>query len=106
MELAIIITLGLLLIVSGYTTFNLMFKTEKQEDALEIQAETINHQNKFVTKLSESINNCSERLKIIDAKGSFKSDDEIGWFFEEIKYMQESLDQFITKPEEDGENKA
>lgn len=99
MELAIIITLGIFLIGSVYTTFNLLFKNEKQEDIIQKQDE-------FISKLSESIENCSARLSIIDHKGSFKSDDEIGWFFQEIQAMQGSLDQFIVKPEENGESKA
>ena len=35
-----------------------------------------------------------EKLEEIDGKGFFKSDDEIGWFFENIKYIQETLSQY------------
>jgi hypothetical protein len=41
----------------------------------------------FITK-SET------RLKEIDRKETFKSDDEIGWFFNEIKKIQNNLSQF------------
>jgi hypothetical protein len=32
-----------------------------------------------------------KRLQKIDEKGIFKSDDEIGWFFEQIKVIQKSI---------------
>ena len=33
-------------------------------------------------------------MKQVDAKGSFKSDDEVGFFFEQIKNLQEIFNQF------------
>jgi hypothetical protein len=44
--------------------------------------------------LSKIIEHSSERLKKIDSKGTFESDDEIGWFFEQIKVIQERLNNF------------
>jgi hypothetical protein len=54
-------------------------------------------------QLSKIIEHSSERLKKIDTKGTFESDDEIGWFFEQIKVIQERLNNF--KIENDGEEK-
>ena len=48
----------------------------------------------FITKQSEAIDTCDQRLKTIDDKGFFVADDEIGWFFTEIKKIQEALNQF------------
>jgi len=31
-------------------------------------------------------------LAKIDAKGTFESDDEIGWFFKQIKKLQKGID--------------
>jgi len=39
-------------------------------------------------------NQSSDYLNKIDVKGTFKSDDEIGWFFNEIKTIQNDLSQF------------
>ncbi len=36
----------------------------------------------------------NRRLDEIDEKGTFKSDDEIGWFFESVKTLQNELDDF------------
>ena len=79
--------LGFLVVVLGYTTFNLLRKNEKAEDI-------ILSQNIFINKISEQIETSQKRLDEIDEKGAFKSDDEIGWFFNEIKVLQKGLSQF------------
>ena len=38
-----------------------------------------------------------QRLKKVDAKGTFKSDDEVGFFFQEIKQIQDILNDFNIK---------
>jgi hypothetical protein len=83
----VVIILGLLVVTLGYTTFNLLRKNEKMLDM-------IDSQNEFLDKLEEHITFSNDRLKEIDTKGAFKSDDEIGWFFNEIKIIQNDLLQF------------
>jgi len=72
--------LSALLIVGLFIIWNLMKKNEILED--------------FISKQSEAIDYCDRRLKTIDDKGSFIADDEIGWFFEKIKEIQEALNEF------------
>jgi len=74
-------------LVLGYTTFNLLRKNEKQEDIL---AQYL----LYMDQLSKIIEHSDARLKKIDHKGTFESDDEIGWFFEQIKVIQERLNNF------------
>ena len=76
----IIAILSALLIVSGFIIWNLIKKNEILED--------------FIAKQSEAIDYCDKRLKTIDEKGSFIADDEIGWFFVQIKAIQEALNEF------------
>ena len=83
----IIIVLGLLVVTLGYTTFNLLRKNEKVEDILISQQQ-------FINKIEEQVTFTEEKLNKIDQKGLFKSDDEIGWFFNEIKVLQKKLSQF------------
>ena len=91
MELIIIICiLGGLVVTLGYTTFNLLRKNEQAEDIIVSQKE-------FINKMEDHISFSEKRLQQIDEKGTFKSDDEIGWFFNEIKVLQEGLSQFKTK---------
>ena len=69
-----------LLIASIFAIRNLVRKNEILED--------------FIAKQSEAINRCNQRLNQIDEKGSFASDDEIGWFFNEVRKIQETLNEF------------
>jgi hypothetical protein len=84
------IILGLLVVVLGYTTFNLLKKNEKQEDILAGYMTYLN-------KISDTIEVADKKLKEVDHKGSFKSDDEIGFVFEQIKLIQTVLNNFIIK---------
>ena len=90
MILEIIIgVLGVLVVILGYTTFNLLRKNENAEDI-------IYSQQVFINKVEEQALFSEKRLEQIDKKGTFKSDDEIGWFFNEIKVLQTGLSQFKT----------
>ena len=79
--------LGLLVVILGYTTFNLLRKNEQAEDI-------IVQYNEYLIELNKQIKFTSERLKKIDNKGLFESDDEIGWFFKQIKNLQEGINKF------------
>ena len=89
--------LGLMVVILGYTTFNLLRKLEKQEDVLNNQAAILASYLSYLNKISDIINFSDKKLREIDHKGSFKSDDEVGFFFEEIKQIQETLNQFKVK---------
>tara|TARA_R110000851_G_scaffold300712_1_gene456936 strand:+ start:108 stop:380 length:273 start_codon:yes stop_codon:yes gene_type:complete len=84
---AILVILSLLVVILGYTTFNLLRKNERAEDI-------IVQYNEYIGEFNKQLEFTSDRLKKIDAKGSFESDDEIGWFFEQIKNLQEGMDKF------------
>ena len=81
------ITLSIILTVVIVTSFfiirNLILRNEKLED--------------FITKQSEAINYCDQRLKEIDDKNIFYADDQIGWFFKEVQKIQEALNEFTLK---------
>ena len=86
-ETIIISVLGVLVVVLGFTTFNLLKKNEKQEDIL---ASYITYLDQF----SRIIELSDEKLKKIDERGIFKSDDEIGFIYEQIKELQRVLSNF------------
>jgi hypothetical protein len=83
----IIYILGAVVVILGYTTINLLIKNEKAEDVIISQRE-------FINKFQESIEESDKKLQELDTRGSFSSDDEIGWFFNEIKKLQNALSQF------------
>ena len=77
------IILSIFITAMGFSLRNLIVKNEKLED--------------FITKQSDAINECDKRIKEIDTRGTFSADDEIGWFFEEVKKIQEALNEFTLK---------
>jgi len=79
MEIIIGILIALL-IVLGFALRNLIKKNEILED--------------FIAKQSDAIDYCDKRLKQIDDRGSFVADDEVGWFFTELRKIQEALNEF------------
>jgi hypothetical protein len=88
--IVVTIILGLMVVVLGFTTFNLLKKNERQEDILAGYMEYLN-------KISGLIEFSDKKLKEVDHKGSFESDDEVGFFFQEIKQIQETLNAFKIK---------
>tara|TARA_Y100000004_G_scaffold196274_1_gene265763 strand:- start:275 stop:559 length:285 start_codon:yes stop_codon:yes gene_type:complete len=86
----IISVLSVLVVVFGFTTFNLLRKNEKQEDIL---AEYLT----YLDRLSRTIEVSDKKLKEIDRAGTFKSDDEVGYFFKSIQDIQDILNDFKLK---------
>ena len=74
------IILGLLVLIEGYVIWNLTRKTELLETWVEDFTQTI-----------EAVQNDWEE---IDAKGSFKADDEVGTIFEQIKETVNQLESY------------
>jgi hypothetical protein len=85
-----IVILSLMVVILGYTTFNLLRKNEKQEDIL------VGYMS-YLNKISDIIEMSNKKIKEVDARESFKSDDEVGFFFESIKQIQGILNQFNIK---------
>jgi hypothetical protein len=82
-----IIILSILVVILGYTTRNLLKKNEKQEDILASYLT-------YLDSMSRVIEVSDEKLKAIDARGTFSSDDEVGFFFQQIKGLQDILNEF------------
>ena len=82
-----LIILGILVVILGYTTLNLLKKNEKM-------LEIIINQNSYIAEFSKQLDISDKRLQDIDSKGVFKGDDEIGWIFDQIKVLQTSLSRF------------
>jgi hypothetical protein len=84
----IFITIIILIVcVLGYIAFNLFKKVEKLE-------KIVDDQDRYITQFSSTVDFANRRLGEIDDKGTFQSDDEIGWFFESVKTLQNELNDF------------
>tara|TARA_B100000963_G_scaffold208672_1_gene181766 strand:- start:7516 stop:7827 length:312 start_codon:yes stop_codon:yes gene_type:complete len=93
------ILISLLTLLSGiliYVTRNLLRKNEIAEDII------LGYLG-YLERFSQVIELTDEKLKKLDYKGSFKSDDEIGFFFNQVMELQKILNEFnIKNLEENG----
>lgn len=83
----VISILSILVVVLGFTTFNLMKKVEKQEDV--VAGYLI-----YLDRLSRTIEISDKKLKELDRGGVFQADDEVGQIFKSIVQIQDILNEF------------
>jgi len=76
--------------IIGYIIYNLYSKNVKLE-------EMVLERERTLETLSDIINESDRVLKELDKLGAFKSDDEIGFFFNNVKAIQEALNEFSVK---------
>lgn len=89
--LIILINVGILLLaVISYVIINLLRKNEKFEEMIEMQ-------NQYIETISNLMRESDKKVKEIDSKQIFQSDDEIGWFFTGIKEIQELINEYNIK---------
>jgi len=87
LEIILLSIIILFIIIGFFIIKNLLRKIEYSEDIVISYFE-------YLSMLSETIKESEIKLKSIDEKGIFKSDDEIGWFFDNIKTIQSLLNSF------------
>ena len=91
------ISLVVVFIVSVAAIRNLLIKVEKYEDITADQAQ-------YLQNISNLIADSQKHLKSLDERGVFQSDDEVGYFFEQMQNVQNELDRYML-PENYGEKK-
>lgn len=79
--------LAVLVVILGFTTYNLLKKNEKQED---IVAGYLT----YLDRLSRTIEISDKKLKELDRGRVFEKDDEVGVIFQSILKIQEILNEF------------
>jgi hypothetical protein len=78
-----IFTIALIIAVT-----NLLKKVEKYEDITVDQTE-------YLQSISDLIKDSQKHLNSLDERGVFQSDDEVGYFFEQMKNVQKELDRYM-----------
>ena len=53
----------------------------------------------LIIQFQQIISYASERMKLVDSSGHYESDDETGFFFEELKQLQLQLDNIFENEE-------
>lgn len=83
------ILVGIVIILS-YIVRNLLYKVEKYEDIVSVQED-------YIIGISKEIESSQKHLQKLDEKGVFQSDDEVGYFFEQMKKVQDTLNRYLIK---------
>ena len=91
LEIALIL-LFICLSLSIYGIYNLLRKVEAYEDAVEIQT-------RYLQEISTAIMGGKRHIEMLDSKGIYQADDEVGTFFEAIKVIQENLNLYAQEVE-------
>lgn len=82
--------LSVIVVILGWTTFNLMKKQEKSEDILLGYME-------YLDRFSRIIEVSDKKLKEADSRRIFEKDDDVGVIFDSILKVQEILNEFNVK---------
>jgi len=93
----IIAILALSVVILGFTTFNLLRKLERYEDELTKRQDAIISYQEYINGLGSTVEFINKRISEIDAKGTFSSDDEVGFFFDRLKLLNDMLKPYNVK---------
>ena len=88
LHLVITIILGIIAIFFGIVTFYALRR--------------INEYENIILNINNTIETIKLQLKTIDDKGTFESDDEVGFFFQEIKRLGQDLENLFETEVEDA----
>lgn len=83
-----IVILSLLNIALLIGVRNLLIKVEKYEDVTQ-------DQTAYLQNISNIVNDSQKHLQNLDEKGVFQADDEVGYFFEQMKNVQKELNRYM-----------
>ena len=65
----------------------------------------INQYENLIVQIEQIISFATERMKVVDSRGHYESDDETGFFFKQLKELQFLLnDIFENENNEENEN--
>ena len=57
----------------------------------------ITQYEELILEIQQVIKFSTEKMKLVDSKGHYESDDETGFFFEQLKQIQLSLDEIFEE---------
>mgnify|MGYP003116552363 FL=1 len=80
--------------ILSYIIRNLLVKVERYEDVVQDQTQ-------YLQNISNLVGDSQKHLKTLDEKGVFQSDDEVGYFFDNLKKVQDELNRYML-PENYG----
>lgn len=104
MMIFLVIFLFLLLSVSVFINVNLYIKYDKLEQVSSEMEQSFNETNEFISSLKKRVMSQRSYLNQLDRRGAFESDDEVGYFFKELKKIIKDISLFLEDGELEDEN--
>jgi hypothetical protein len=65
----------------------------------------ITQYEEFILQIQQVIKFSTDKMKLVDSRGHYESDDETGFFFEQLKQIQLSLDGIFEEQETEDAKK-
>ena len=66
----------------------------------------INQYEELITQFQQIVTFATEKMKLVDSKGHYESDDETGFFFKQLKELQLTLDGVFENIEDNIDGKS
>ena len=88
----ITITLGIVAVFLGVVTFYALRR--------------INMYENIILNINNTVESIKLQLKVIDDKGTFESDDEVGFFLKEVKQLGKDLENLFETEVEENEKET
>ena len=81
-------------IIIGILTISNIFFIWRGTQLVRQVEDAVNEIDNVTNETFAVLNKMQEEMKAIDIRGSFESDDEIGWFFKGIKEIQDLINEY------------
>lgn len=78
----------------------------REKKSYKVSGEIMNSYITYLNKISDLVEYSKIKLREIDEKGSFNSDDEVGFFFSNLLEIQSVLNNFIIKDVTNDQDKT
>ena len=66
----------------------------------------ITQYEEFILQIQQVIKFATDKMKLVDVKGHYESDDETGFFFQQLKQIQLSLDGIFEEETTDDKKRS
>ena len=66
----------------------------------------ITQYEELILEIQQVIKFSTDKMKLVDSKGHYESDDETGFFFEQLKQIQLSLDGIFEEETQDAKKES
>lgn len=107
METIFFILLVLVTITQSFIIYNLYQKYDKMESEYDDLVTRATENEEFILSIRNRVMSQRSYLKQLDNKGAFESDDEVGYFFKELKKIINDISVYFeiepVKDEKDNE---